>query len=86
MLSRTDPFTSSISMGEGSAPAKRHRICRWLGGVAWGNAVSGRVQVTLCVPMCRQGDEQGGHLLFWGGHLGDLHPGASSPERQPAGH
>ena len=52
---------------------------RSLGGTLW-------VALTLCAPLCRQGDEQGGHLFFWGGHLGDLHPGAPSPERQPAGH
>ena len=67
-------------------PVKRHCICRWLDEVVRRDAVADRVQVTLCVPICRQGDEQGGHLFFWGGHLGDLHPGASSPERQPAGH
>ena len=48
--------------------------------------MAGRLQVTLCALICRQGDKQGGHLLLWGGHLGDMHPGASSPERQPAGH
>ena len=58
----------------------------WPGEIARRDAVAGRLQVTLCALICRQGDKQGGHLLFWGGHLGDLHPGAPSPEGQPAGH
>ena len=86
MLSRTDLFTPSISMGEDRAPVEGHCFCRWLGGVARWDTVAGTLQLTLCAPLCRQGNEQGGHLFFWGGHLGDLHPGASSPERQPARH